>query len=129
MTEPHPEDDIAVWALLAAEAADDKLGSDTVVVYVGDVISITDYFVITTGANRRQVRAIADEVEKRISDHGGAKPNRVEGRDEYRWLLMDYGSFVVHVFDKEARDYYDLDRLWSDQPRLALPWSGAERTA
>ncbi|MHB1486754.1 MAG: ribosome silencing factor [Acidimicrobiales bacterium] len=108
------------WELakVAAQAADDKLGEHTVVLEVGSVLGITDQFVITSGANARQVRAIADEVEAKVKSVGGGAPRRVEGKSDARWLLMDYGDFVVHVFLAEARDYYDLERLWSDVPRL-----------
>lgn len=91
---------------------------------VGAVLSITQYFVIVTGRNTRQVRAIAEEIEEQLFLSDGPKPLRVEGRDEYQWLLMDYGDFIVHVFDTESREYYDLERLWSDQPRVA--WEPAE---
>lgn len=105
-------------AKVAARAADDKLGEQTVVLEVGSVLGITDQFVITSGANARQVRSIADEVEAKVKSVGGGAPRRVEGKSDARWLLMDYGDFVVHVFLAEARDYYDLERLWSDVPRL-----------
>jgi len=117
-------DEIRRWVLAAAAAADDKLGTDTVVIDVGEVFSLTDYFLITSGRNARQVRAIAEEIESRLTAEGGPRPVRIEGRDEYRWLLMDYGSFIVHVFDPAAREYYDLDRLWKDQPRVPLPEVG-----
>ena len=107
------------WTLAAARAADDKLGTDIVVIDVGAVLSITQYFLIVTGRNTRQVRAIAEEIEEQLFLTDGPKPIRVEGRDEYQWLLMDYGDFIVHVFDTESREYYDLERLWSDQPRIA----------
>ena len=117
-----PED--LQWTLAAATAADDKLGTDIVVIDVGAVLSITQYFLIVTGRNTRQVRAIAEEIEEQLFLGDGPKPLRIEGRDEYQWLLMDYGDFIVHVFDAESREYYDLERLWSDQPRI--PWSPAE---
>ena len=108
-------------AAAAARAADAKLGRDTVVIEVGDVLAITDFFVITSGANDRQVRTIVEEVERQVvADAFGpaAKPRRIEGLDALRWVLMDYGSFVVHVFDEETRQFYDLERLWRDMPRL-----------
>jgi ribosome-associated protein len=89
---------------------------------VGDVLAICDYFVIVSGRNARQVRTITEEIERAIGEAGGPKPLRLEGRDDLRWVLMDYGDFVVHVFLQEARDYYELERLWSDVPRL--PWAG-----
>ena len=122
MPEPTPTDPaeptLADWARRAARAADDKLGRDTVVIEVGDVIAITDFFVISGGGTARQVRAIADEVEEQLTLLNGPKPVRVEGRDDYRWVLMDFGGFVVHLLDEEARVFYDLERLWSDCPRL-----------
>ena len=73
---------------------------------------------ITSAANPRQVRTIAEEVEEQIKAAGGPGPIRTEGLDDLRWALLDYGDVVVHVFHEEAREYYDLERLWSDVPRL-----------
>ncbi len=92
------------------------------VVEVGDLLAITDYFVITSGTNDRQVRAIAEEIERRVKTAGdGLSPRAIEGLDDARWVLMDYGEFVVHVFVEEARRFYDLERLWADAPRLPVP--------
>ncbi len=113
-------DDVDV-AKAAARSAADKLAADTVIIDVGDVIAITGYFVITSGASRRQVRAIVDEVEVGVIAAGGPKPIRVEGIDHYEWVLMDFGDVVVHVFAEEQREYYQLERLWSDRPRV--PWA------
>jgi len=104
---------------VAAGAASAKTIEPTVVIEVGDLIAITDYFVISSGSNDRQVRAIAEEVERQVKGNGGQSPRAVEGLDDARWVLMDYGDFVVHVFSDEARAFYDLERLWSDAPRLA----------
>lgn len=104
---------------LAVDAADDKLGRDSDAFYVGGVLGITDWFVITAGGNSRQVRAIVTEIEEQLTKAGGPKPVRIEGKDDLTWVLMDYGAFVVHVFSAEAREYYDLERLWSDVPRLS----------
>ena len=109
---------MADWARRAARAADDKLGRATVVIEVGDLIAITDFFVISGGGTARQVWAIADEVEEQLTLLTGPKPVRVEGREDYRWVLMDFGGFVVHLLDEEARAFYDLERLWSDCSRL-----------
>jgi ribosome-associated protein len=106
-------------AIAAARAADDKLGRETVILEVGDVLAITDYFVITAGTNDRQVKAIVDEVEAQVGEAFGLKPLRVEGLDNMTWVLMDYGAFVVHVFAEETRAYYELERLWKDVPRVA----------
>ncbi len=112
---PSPADP---WPVLAARAADDKLATDTLVIDVGDVLSITDYFVITSGNTSRQVRAIVEAVEEQLTEAGGPKPRRIEGLDTMDWVLMDYGDFVVHVLTAEARAYYELERLWGDRPRV-----------
>jgi len=113
-------DDLEIrrWVRLAADAADDKLGQRTEAFFVGEIMAITDWFIITSGRNNRQVRAIVDAVEEALTRAGGPKPVRVEGRDTWTWVLMDFGIFVVHVFTDESRDYYDLERLWKDVPRL-----------
>lgn len=116
-------DDLAV---LAARAADAKGGSRTVVLRVGDVLGITELFVVTSAPNSRLVRAVVEDVEEKVAAGGsGTKPRRVEGLDDMRWVLMDYGDWVVHVFLDEARDFYDLERLWADVPRL--PWAPGAR--
>ena len=99
--------------MAAARAADDKLAEDTVIIAVGQVLAITDYFVVASGRNARQVRAIAEEIEEQLTILDGPKPIRIEGKQEAEWLLMDYGGFIVHVFDSAAREYYDLERLWT----------------
>ena len=104
---------------MAVDAADDKLGRNTDAFYVGGILAITDWFVVTAGGTPRQVRAIVDEIEEQLTLAGGPKPVRIEGKDTLSWVLMDYGAFVVHVFTEEARGYYELERLWSDVPRLS----------
>jgi ribosome-associated protein len=104
---------------VAAGAASAKTIEPTVVIEVGDLIGITEHFVISSGSNDRQVRAIAEEVERQVKSNGGSSPRAVEGLDDARWVLMDFGDFIVHVFSDEARQFYDLERLWSDAPRLA----------
>lgn len=111
-------------ALVAARAADAKLGESTVVLGVGDLLGVTDAFVVTSGRNSRQVRTIAEEVELRVKEHSGRSPWAVEGRHELRWVLLDYGDFLVHVFHEDDRRYYDLERLWGDAERVA--WAEAE---
>lgn len=111
------------WAVAAARAADAKTdaSTSTVVLEVGDVLAITGWFVVSSGSNRRQVRAMAEEVEERVVEAGGPKPLRIEGLDDGTWVLMDYGDVIVHLFDADTRAFYDLERLWSDVPRL--DWS------
>lgn len=118
-------DELVRWVIAAARAADDKLAVDPVVLEVGEVLSITDWFVITSAANTRQVRTVAEEVEVQVAAAGGPKPIRVEGLDDLRWVLLDYGAFVVHVFLDETRRYYELERLWADVPRLDWRAGGA----
>lgn len=106
------------WAILAARTADEKLGRSTLVIDVSGTVGITDYFVITNGGNYRQVDAIVDAVGEAMSKAGGPKPYRIEGKEERSWVLMDYIDFVVHVFDPEAREYYELEHLWKDEPQV-----------
>jgi ribosome-associated protein len=105
--------------MVAARAADAKSGQDTAILAMGELLGLTDAFVITSGRNARQVRTIVDEVERRVKESGGRPPMRVEGLDDARWVLMDYGDFLVHVFLDEARQFYDLEHLWVDAPRIA----------
>jgi ribosome-associated protein len=109
-------------ATLAAQAASSKLGLDTVVLDVGDVLSIVEYFVITSAPNTRQVRTIAEEVEDQLRAAGEPGPVRVEGLKDSTWILVDYGDVVVHVFLDTTREFYDLERLWGDVGRLS--WEG-----
>jgi len=103
---------------VAARAADSKQARNVVVLEVGEVLALCGWFVITSGSNDRQVKAICDEVERQLRDAGGPKPLRIEGLDDRQWVLMDYGDVVVHVFQQEQREFYDLERLWADVPRL-----------
>ena len=113
-------------ALVAARAADDKLGEDTVVLAMGELLGVVDAFVVTSGRNDRQVRALVEEVERRVKEHDGTAPFAVEGLSDATWVLMDYGDFVVHVFSEQTRSYYDLEHLWSSAPRI--PWEATPRS-
>jgi ribosome-associated protein len=110
-------------ALVAARAADAKQGESTAVLSMSGTLGVTDAFVITSGRNSRQVRTIMDEVEKQVKESFGRSPLSIEGRDDFGWVLMDYGEFIVHVFLEDRREYYDLERLWADAPRI--DWSGS----
>lgn len=110
-------EDIREWCGTAARACWEKGGEDTVILSVGKTLSITDAFVITSAGNPRLVRTLAEEVEEKVKQAGGPAPIRIEGLDDARWVLMDYGDFVVHVLLGEAREFYQLDRLWSDAER------------
>lgn len=111
------------WPIVAARVADAKAGQDVVVLEVGPVLALCSHFVIASAPNTRLVRTIADEVEAQLKADSGPSPIRVEGLDDLRWVLLDYGDFVVHVFLDETRRYYDLERLWSDVARV--PWQEA----
>jgi ribosome-associated protein len=104
-------------ALLAAQAAADKLATDVSIVDVSDRLAITDAFVLAAAPNERQVQAIVDEVEERLRQHG-VKPVRREGVAEARWVLLDFVDVVVHVQHTEERAYYALERLWKDCPTI-----------
>ena len=123
-TSPMPlveqaEPSVPEECMVAARAAEAKSGEDTTVLAVGELLGITDAFVITSGTNTRQVKTIVDEVERQVKEAGGLRPVRVEGLDDARWVLMDYGDFLVHVFLDEAREFYDLEHLWAEAPRVA----------
>jgi ribosome-associated protein len=105
-------------ARMAAEAIYDKKGSDIVLLDVEDSFFLSDVFVIATGSSRINVQALADSVEERLGEVFGVKPLRVEGRTEGEWVLVDYGDIIVHVFQAAPREYYSLERLWGDSPRI-----------
>jgi ribosome-associated protein len=117
MSRSQPES--TTLAVLAARAASDKKGEETLVLDVGPLLSITEAFVITSGTNDRQVRTMAEEVEEQVKAELGRAPLRVEGLSDARWILMDYGDVVVHLFNEETRRYYDLERLWADAGRIS----------
>jgi ribosome-associated protein len=108
------------WIGRAVLAAADKKAKDIVVIDVGPMLAITDHFLICSGGSDRQVKTIADEVERKLREDG-RKPLRTEGTPETGWILIDFGEFVVHVMTDEMRAYYDLERLWKDAPRPDLP--------
>lgn len=106
--------------LTALHAASDKKALDMIVLDLRSIASFTEYFIITSGTNSRQVQAIADEVVEQLKKKG-TRAARVEGYKTAEWVLVDYGDFIVHVFDEKARRFYDLERLWREAPRVALP--------
>jgi ribosome-associated protein len=107
----------------AVRAAHDKKATAAVVLDLHNAQAFTDYFVICTGHNARQVKAIADAVEAALSEDG-IKPAHVEGYAQADWILLDYFTFVVHVFSPELRRFYDLERLWGNAERVELPSLG-----
>jgi ribosome-associated protein len=115
-------------AIAAARAAADKQATDILVLDVSKIIVITDHFVICTASTQRQIRTVIDAVEEALRDMG-VKPLRREGEPEAGWWLLDYVDVVVHVFGEEEREYYELERLWSDAPTVAWEASDATSTA
>ena len=104
----------------ALRAASDKKALELVVLDLREVANFTDYFLITSGTNARQVQAIADEVVEQLKRQG-TRAARIEGYNTAEWILVDYGDFVVHVFEDKARRFYDLERLWRDAALVKLP--------
>jgi ribosome-associated protein len=100
----------------ALKGAEEKLSLDSVVLDLREFVDSFDALVLASGRNDRQVRAIAEEVQRRIRESIGATPVHVEGWDSAQWIALDYGDVIVHVFDEETRDYYDLEHLWSSAP-------------
>jgi ribosome-associated protein len=106
---------------LAIRCAADKKGLDIRVLDLRQIASFTEFFVVASGANQRQVQAIADEITEQLKKQLNSRPNRVEGYNGGEGVLLDFGDFIVHVFDKEAREFYDLERLWRDAQKVDMP--------
>ncbi len=107
---------IAKHVKVSVEASREKKAEDIMVLDLRDISSFTDYFVIMQGNSKRQNIAIYEGVEKALKDRN-IRPLSIEGRENAEWVLMDYGDFIVHIFSKEAREYYSLEKLWGDAPR------------
>lgn len=124
MTKAKPQDRLV---LAAAKAALAKKAHDIVILDVSQVLVITDHFLIVSGNSERQVKTIADEIECQMLETERMKPARREGEREARWVVLDFIDFVVHVFHKEDREYYELERLWSDARRVPFDEHWEER--
>ncbi len=107
-------------AILAAKALDSKKGAGLQVMEVTELTTLADYFVLCTGASNTQINALCDAVEERLEQEAGERPLHREGHRGGTWVLLDYGCVVVHVFSQEAREFYSLERLWSDGKALDL---------
>ncbi len=105
-------------AILVARTADDKKATDTLVIEVGPILAVTEYFEITSASNRRLVRSVTDDIEAAVRSVTGRSPLRVEGAREQQWVLVDYGDVVVHVFSDETRSFYEIERLYRDVPKI-----------
>ena len=108
-------------ALAAARVAAENNGRDIVVLDMRPLTPIFDYFVIASGTSRRQLHAISEEIDHKLEDDLHDRREGIEGYRESRWILLDYGTIVVHLFDEETREYYALEQLWSDAKPLELP--------
>lgn len=106
-------------AVLAAEAADNKKATDIIIMDVSELTSIADFFVLCNGNSEIQVKAIVEAIEEDLAARE-IFPQRIAGKEEARWVLMDYADVIVHVFHREEREYYELDRLWADAEKILL---------
>jgi ribosome-associated protein len=114
-------DRLPAYVLEAVRAAQDKKAADVVVLDLHEVAGFTDYFVICSGQNPRQVKAIADGVEEALRKSASGRPSHIEGYRRAEWVLLDYFDFIVHVFNPETRLFYALERLWGSAARIAMP--------
>lgn len=105
----------------ALHYASEKKAFDMVALDLREIASFAEFFIICSGANQRQVQAISDEISEQLKKELKARPVRIEGYRTGEWVLLDYGDFIVHIFEKDARDFYDLQRLWRDAKRVDLP--------
>ena len=124
MTSRASLDNLPQLLLAAAQGAADLQATDLLALDVGDVLGITDWVLVASSSNTRQVRRVAEEVEVAVKGAGGDGPLRIEGMEDARWILLDFGMFVVHVFHDETRSFYDIERLWSDVPKISFDADG-----
>lgn len=121
---PHgdylPEKELPSAPTIAARAAESKKALNVRVLDLSDISSFTNYFVVCSGTNSRQIQAIADEVEAELRTYG-ERPLGIEGYDKADWVLADYGDFIVHIFSQQAREFYDLERLWRNAKEIKVP--------
>lgn len=121
------DEDARSLAISAARFADDLKAADILVLQVGDVISLTEYFVVVSASNRRQVDALVEDIEAKVRVEHDRSPIRVEGAKELQWVLIDYGDVIVHVFLAEIREFYEIERLYNDVPKV--DWGGPAEPA
>ena len=118
---PLPFTDLDPEVQLAIRCAADKKAFDIVALDLRGITSFTEIFVIASGTNQRQVQAIADDINEKLKAELGSRPVRIEGYNSADWVLLDYGDFVVHIFNGESREFYDLARLWLDARKVEIP--------
>ena len=119
MSTYQPQSDALRIATIAAKAADEKQATDVTVLDVGEILAITDLFVVASAGNKRQVRTISDAITDAVRSETGRSPISSEGVSEQQWILIDYGSVVVHIFDDETRRFYEIERLYQDVPSVS----------
>lgn len=118
---PTPFAELDPEVKLAIQCAADKKAFDMVALDLRSIASFTEFFIIASGSNQRQVQAIADEINEQLKKQLTVRPVRIEGYNSAEWVLLDYGDFVVHLFNGESREFYDLARLWRDARKVELP--------
>ena len=118
---PTPFTELDPELQLAIRCASEKKAFDLVALDLRNIASFTEFFVIASGANQRQVQAVADEINEQLKKQLSTRAIRIEGYNSSDWVLLDYGDFVFHIFNGEAREFYDLARLWRDARRVELP--------
>ena len=120
---PTPFAELDPEVKLAIHCASEKKAFDMIALDLRSIASFTEFFIIASGSNQRQVQAIADEINEQLKKQLSTRAIRIEGYSTGEWVLLDYGDFVVHIFNSEAREFYDLARLWRDARRVELPES------
>lgn len=118
---PTPFAELDPEVRLAIQCAADKKAFDMIALDLRSIASFTEFFIIATGSNQRQVQAIADEINEQLKKQLQRRPVRIEGYNSAEWVLLDFGDFIVHIFNNEAREFYDLARLWRDARKVELP--------
>ncbi len=118
---PTPFNDLDEEVKLAIVSASDKKAFNIVALDLREVTSFAEFFVIASGANQRQVQAISDEINEKLKEKSKVRPLRIEGYASGEWILLDYGDFIVHIFEQKAREFYDLERLWRAARKVVIP--------
>jgi ribosome-associated protein len=116
-----PFDELDELIKLALHSASEKKAVNLVALDLREIASFTEFFVIASGTNQRQVQAIADEITEQLKKQLDARPIRMEGYNTAEWVLIDFGDFIVHIFEQKAREFYDLERLWRDAKKVEIP--------
>ncbi len=118
---PTPFAELDEVVKLALHCAAEKKAFDMIALDLRELVSFTEFFILASAANQRQAQAIVDEIEEQLKKQLQTRPVRTEGYAGAEWILMDYGDFIVHIFEKNAREFYDLERLWRDARPVEIP--------